>query len=87
MIRGLSLGTVVPPSVWRLGKFLAVGASGTVLNVAIFSVLTVQFGVHHLVASATAFELTLVSNYLINNNWTFSDRRRQFFSIPSLARY
>lgn len=71
----------------RLIRFSVVGSSGVVMNMAAFSVLSTQLGLHYLAASAIAIELALCSNYLVNNNWTFADRRAGFFAVRGLLRY
>jgi putative flippase GtrA len=68
----------------RLARFGTVGASGSVLNLTLFWLLTSRFGINHLLAGALAFEVALCSNYLLNHVWTFADRK----SAPrGLVRY
>lgn len=71
----------------RLSKFSAIGLSGVWINMAVFSILVTQLHFHYLLASAAAVETALTSNYLLNNNWTFADRRAGFLSLAGLARY
>jgi dolichol-phosphate mannosyltransferase len=71
----------------RAGKFGVTGASGVAINLGVFSLLTGVLGVHYLLASFAAIETALCSNYLLNNNWTFSDRSTHIISLPSFARY
>lgn len=74
-------------SVQRLGKFGVVGLSGVAVNMAIFWLLTSRLGLHYLLASPLANEVAICSNYLLNNNWTFADRKDGFLSLSGLARY
>jgi putative flippase GtrA len=74
----------------QLAKFCAVGGVGYLINLAIYTVLLNQ-GVHYLVAATCSFVVAATSNYILNRNWTFRDRRRhlgvqgaQFF-VVSLA--
>jgi dolichol-phosphate mannosyltransferase len=67
--------------------FAIVGASGVAVNLAVFSLLTSVLGWHYLIAGALAIEVAMCSNYALNNNWTFTDRRRGRFGLASLARY
>jgi putative flippase GtrA len=71
----------------RFSKFALVGASGSAFNVALFWLLTEQLQLHYLVASALSFELAMFSNYLLNNNWTFADRKPGVFSLRGLLSY
>ena len=54
-------------------KFVLTGLSGVFVNLGSFQLL-LSLGVHELVASPIAIELSIVSNFLLNNYWTFSDR-------------
>jgi dolichol-phosphate mannosyltransferase len=58
----------------RLARFGTVGLSGSVLNLALFWLLTSLGSVPHLLAAALAFEAALCSNYVLNQCWTFADR-------------
>lgn len=55
-------------------RFAVVGASGTVVNLAVFSLL-LKGGVNKFVASPLAIETSIVWNFLLNNYWTFKHRR------------
>jgi dolichol-phosphate mannosyltransferase len=58
----------------RVARFGMVGASGSVLNLSLFWLLTSLLHAHHLFGGLVAFEVALVSNYLLNQRWTFADR-------------
>ena len=75
------------PLVRRFGKFGIVGASGVIVNTAILWLLTHGLTLHYLVASPIAIEIALCTNYVLNNNWTFLDRRAGFVNRGGLARY
>jgi dolichol-phosphate mannosyltransferase len=53
-----------------LAKFLIVGASGVAVNLALFSLL-LYLGMNKYIASPIAIELSIISNFLLNNYWTF----------------
>ena len=55
-------------------KFLLVGGSGVVVNLGAFSAL-IALGMNKFVASPLAIELSIISNFLLNNYWTFRHRR------------
>jgi len=64
------------PHNWvQLGKFSAVGASGYVVNLAVFT-LAVEVGdLHHLIAAMLAFVVAVTNNFLWNRRWTFAARK------------
>lgn len=55
-------------------RFGAVGASGVVVNLAFFTLL-LHFKVNKFLASPIAIEISILSNFLLNNFWTFKHRR------------
>ncbi len=54
-------------------KFLAVGASGVIVNLGSFTLL-LALGVNKYLASPLAIELSIISNFVLNNAWTFAHR-------------
>jgi dolichol-phosphate mannosyltransferase len=54
-------------------RFALVGASGTLVNLGVFSLL-LNTGMNKFVASPLAIEISIVWNFLLNNYWTFKDR-------------
>lgn len=60
------------PATWlQLLKFGLVGASGYVINLAVFALLAGSLAVHHLLAAVGAFCVAVTSNFLWNRYWTF----------------
>ena len=59
----------------RLVKFGIVGLSGVGVNMGTFWVLTRGVGLYDLVALIFGIEASIVSNFILNDIWTFSDRR------------
>ncbi len=63
------------PANWvQLAKFGAVGASGYVVNLAVYSALVLS-GVHYLAAAACSFLVAVTNNYTWNRLWTFRRQR------------
>ena len=58
----------------QLGKFCAVGASGYVVNLAVFATLVHGVGLHYGVAAACSFLVAVSNNYAWNRLWTFRAR-------------
>jgi putative flippase GtrA len=64
------------PHNWvQLAKFCTVGASGYVINLAVFSALLLGAGWHHLAAATVSFLVAVTSNYTWNRLWTFRGQR------------
>ena len=55
-------------------RFAVVGASGTAVNLGMFSAGW-HAGLNKYVASAVAVEVSIIWNFLLNNYWTFRDRK------------
>lgn len=57
-------------------KFAIVGVSGVFVNLGTFTIL-VNSGLNKFIASPITIELSIMSNFLLNNFWTFSDRNNK----------
>ena len=55
-------------------KFNIVGLTGVVVNEGLLITLQ-SIGVYVLTASAIAIEVSILSNFILNDSWTFRDRR------------
>ncbi|MDD5127810.1 MAG: glycosyltransferase [Dehalococcoidales bacterium] len=63
----------------RFIKFCLVGGSGVVVNEGLLWLLTEHGGLFYLVSSAISIETSIVTNYTLNDFFTFSDRRTRGF--------
>ena len=64
------------PNNWvQLAKFCTVGATGYVINLAVFSALVLGADWHHLVAATVSFLVAVTNNYTWNRVWTFRGQR------------
>jgi putative flippase GtrA len=59
----------------QLAKFSAVGASGYVINLVVYTVLLKAAGFHYAVAATCSFLVAVTNNYTWNRIWTFHDQR------------
>lgn len=59
----------------RIIRFLTVGASGTLLDLALFAVLKQAFGWATLPANIVSFSAGILNNFTWNRLWTFADVR------------
>lgn len=68
-------GALRRPANWvQLAKFCTVGASGYVVNLAVYATL-LALGVHYLLAAVCSFLVAVTNNYLWNRVWTFRHQR------------
>lgn len=58
----------------QLVRFSAVGASGYVVNLAVFAAGVHLVGLDYLVAATVAFLVAVTNNFLWNRHWTFDAR-------------
>jgi dolichol-phosphate mannosyltransferase len=58
-------------------KFCCVGGSGIVINMGLYFLLTRRFTTPIEIASLLAIEASILSNFILNNFWTFNKRQRQ----------
>ena len=58
----------------RFARFCLVGLSGAVVNIGLLWSLTEFAGLFYLVSAAIGIEASIVSNFTLNNYFTFADR-------------
>ena len=64
------------PHNWiQLAKFSTVGASGYVVNLAVFSALVLSVGLDHRLAAMGSWLVAVTNNYTWNRLWTFHTHR------------
>ena len=69
-------GALRRPHNWvQLLKFCAVGATGYVVNLAVFTLLVKAFDMHYLLAATVSFLVAVANNYTWNRLWTFRHQR------------
>ena len=59
----------------QLARFCAVGASGYVVNLVVYTLLLRGADVHYLLAATGSFLVAVTSNYTWNRVWTFRRER------------
>ena len=76
----------------QLVQFGVVGASGYLVNLAVFALLTALLDVHHIPAAIGAFCVAVTNNFWWNRHWTFDARHghagfqaARFFTVSVLA--
>ena len=64
------------PGNWvQLAKFCVVGASGYLVNLAVYALLLEVADLHYLAAGACSFVVAAANNYYWNRHWTFRRQR------------
>jgi putative flippase GtrA len=62
----------------QLAKFCSVGASGYIVNLAVYALLLNAADLHYRLAATGSFVVAATSNYLLNRLWTFRHQRGHF---------
>jgi putative flippase GtrA len=68
-------GPLKPLASARFMKFCAVGASGVVVNMGFLALFADALGLQANLAAALSIEISVNTNFFINELWTFRDRR------------
>ncbi len=76
----------------QLVRFAAVGASGYVVNLAVFAACVHLLAIDYRVSSVIAFLISVANNFWWNRHWTFDakqahpvDQGARFFAVSVLA--
>jgi putative flippase GtrA len=59
----------------QLAKFSVVGATGYVVNLAVYTALLKGAGLHYALAATCSFVVAVTNNYIWNRLWTFHAQR------------
>ena len=81
------------PHNWlQLIRFAMVGASGYVVNLAVFALCVHVLGIDYKLAAVLAFVVSVVNNFWWNRHWTFSAKQAhpveqgaRFFAVSLVA--
>jgi dolichol-phosphate mannosyltransferase len=68
------------------GRFAVVGVSGIIVNEGLLFLLTESLEMKVALAGLISIECSIITNFLLNNFWTWRDRRTETFFIR-LFRY
>jgi putative flippase GtrA len=76
----------------QLLRFAAVGASGYVVNLAVFTVCVHAVGLDYRLSSVAAYLVSVTSNFWLNRHWTFCAKQdramhqgARFFAVSLVA--
>jgi dolichol-phosphate mannosyltransferase len=76
----------------QLIRFAAVGASGYVVNLAVFAGCVHLLGIDYRVSAVIAFVVSVINNFWLNRHWTFDAKHEhpmfqgaRFFAVSLVA--
>jgi putative flippase GtrA len=74
----------------RLARYLTVGTLGTIVDVALFTVLSLLFGIPTLAANTVSYSAGIVNNYTLHRRWTYGNCShkavgRQFIQFAAIS--
>jgi putative flippase GtrA len=76
----------------QLVRFAAVGASGYVVNLAVFAACVHLVGIDYRISSVIAFVVSVMNNFWLNRHWTFGAKHEhpmfqavRFFTVSLVA--
>jgi dolichol-phosphate mannosyltransferase len=85
-------GTLKPGNWIQLIQFGVVGASGYVINLAVFALLNGPLSIHYIPAAILSFSVAVLNNFWWNRHWTFDAKHghagfqaARFFTVSVLA--
>ena len=85
-------GTLKPGNWVQLLQFGLVGASGYIVNLAVFALVNGPLSVHYIAAAILAFCVAVLNNFWWNRHWTFDAKHghagfqaARFFTVSLLA--
>ncbi len=65
----------------RFLKFAVVGGSGVIVNLGLLWFLKEVLGIYYLLAAAASIEVSIITNFILNEYWTFRDMRQNDVGI------
>ena len=68
-------------------KYCCVGFVGAMVNLGTYLILNRYFKVHLEVASLIAIETSIISNFILNNYWTFKKREKKLSMFRRLVNF
>ncbi|MDQ6836440.1 MAG: GtrA family protein [Actinomycetota bacterium] len=81
------VGVRQPHNWLQLGRFAAVGASGYVVNLAVFAACVHLLTINYKVAAVIAFAVSVANNFWWNRHWTFMSAKAAAHPARQGARF
>jgi putative flippase GtrA len=83
----LRLGVRKPNNWMQLGRFVAVGASGYVVNLAVFAACVHLLAVNYKLAAVISFVVSVANNFWWNRHWTFMSSKAAAHPVSQGLRF
>jgi dolichol-phosphate mannosyltransferase len=81
-------GSPVEKEVWHVVKFMMVGLTGIVVNTFFLKYFTEGLGLYYLIAAVGSIEISILSNFILNEKWTFQEPENKVHGfLGRMARY
>lgn len=68
-------------------KFCFVGGTGVLVNMGLLALLTEVGGFYYLASSAIAIETSIITNFILNNSWTWKKRNKNNSTIKRFFQF
>lgn len=68
----------------KMLKFAIVGGSGVVVNMGVLYLLTHYAKINYKISSVFAIELSIITNFLLNNYWTWKHQQEKNFWLKMM---
>jgi putative flippase GtrA len=88
----MRVGARQPDNWLQLVRFVTVGVSGYVVNLAVFAAAVHMVGIDYRVAAVIAWIVSVINNFWLNRHWTFDARHEhpvfqgaRFFTVSLVA--
>jgi dolichol-phosphate mannosyltransferase len=59
----------------RFLKFCLVGVWGSLVNLGLYALFMYTVGLHYLISAVIGVEVAVITQFILNDRWTFKDRR------------
>lgn len=57
----------------RFIKYCIIGMTGIIVNTIVLFIFTDKLGIFYLLSSGMAYEISIITNFILNDIWTFND--------------
>ena len=81
------LGVRKPDNWLQLGRFVTVGASGYVVNLAVFAACVHLLAINYKLAAVVSFVVSVANNFWWNRHWTFMGAKAGAHPVAQAGRF
>ena len=81
------IGVRQPQNWLQLGRFVAVGASGYIVNLAVFAACVHLLAINYKLAAVVSFAVSVANNFWWNRHWTFMSAKAATHPVRQGVRF